>query len=471
MLDNFKFCVKYFIFGIVIFSLAVPATITISGLFSETVYAQKKKERRKPPKAKRTQTMSKKVGAEFIKAQEALGEDLPDRAMDILTNLLRRDDLRPFEQAQIIRLQAYVYAEKEDYDKSLDYLQRVFSLNALQPQDQLDLQFQIAQLYLATDNWNEGHQQLLRWFDNAEEMGFPPGPSAHALLAQIYLYFASETERDSPEEKQYYRKAEPHAEKAVLSAAEPRENWYQVYLSILLFDDRYEESVPILEAMVYRFPEKKNYYRQLAALYAELKREEDSFHIQQIMFSKDMLEKHDELLRIAQLYLFYEVPYKAALILEKELESGRIKDEEKNWEQLANAWLSAREWKKAIPPLKKAAEMSEDGELFLRLGQTFMQEEDWKEAEEYIKYAIKKGDLDNPGRAWLLLGITRNKKGIKYENSALFAFKRSTGYEDMEADARRWVKVIESKQARREADRLAAEAAEAELADDSIYFN
>ena len=184
-----------------------------------------------------------------------------------------------------------------------------------------------------------------------------------------------------------------------------------------------------------------------------------------------MLEKHDELLRIAQLYLFYEVPYKAALILEKELESGRIKDEEKNWEQLANAWLSAREWKKAIPPLKKAAEMSEDGELFLRLGQTFMQEEDWKEAEKYIKYAIKKGDLENPGRAWLLLGITRNKKGIKHENAALFAFKRSTGYEDMEADARRWVKVIESKQARREADRLAAEAAEADLADDSIYFN
>ncbi len=65
MLDNLKFCIKYFIFGIVIFSLAVPATITVSGLFSETVYAQKKKERRKPPKAKRTQTMSKKVGAEL----------------------------------------------------------------------------------------------------------------------------------------------------------------------------------------------------------------------------------------------------------------------------------------------------------------------------------------------------------------------------------------------------------------------
>ena len=184
-----------------------------------------------------------------------------------------------------------------------------------------------------------------------------------------------------------------------------------------------------------------------------------------------MLEKHSELLRLAQLYLYYEVPYKAAIILEKELNAERIEDEEKNWEQLANAWLSAREWKKAIPPLTKAAEMSEDGRLFLRLGQTYMQEEDWKNAEKNIRYAIKKGDLENPGRAWLLLGITRNKKGIKFENSALFAFKRSTGYEDMEADARRWVKVIETKQARREADRLAAEAAEAELLDDTIYFN
>ena len=49
MLDNLKMYIKYFIFVFVIFSLALPVTITISGLFSDTVYAQKKKERRKPP--------------------------------------------------------------------------------------------------------------------------------------------------------------------------------------------------------------------------------------------------------------------------------------------------------------------------------------------------------------------------------------------------------------------------------------
>ena len=461
---------RKFIYFTLMFSLAFPVTALFEAITFNEVSAAKK-ERKKPPKARRTKTMSKKVATEFIKAQDALAEDQSDTSLKILNNLLTQPELRGFEKATIVRLKGYVYAEKEEYQKSMDYLQEALDYNALEPQAQLDLQFGIAQLYLAIDQWDKGLEELLDWFKNAEVLGNPAGPSAHALLAQIYLYNASESVKDSPEEREFYRKAEPHAKIAVIQAAEPRENWYQIYLSVLLFDDRYEESVPLLEAMVYRFPDKKTYYRQLAALYAELRREEDSFHIQQIMYSKDMLEKHAELLRLAQLYLYYEVPYKAAIILERELAAERIEDEEKNWEQLANSWLSAREWTKAIPPLKKAAEMSEDGGLFLRLGQTYMQEEDWKNAEKYIRYAIKKGDLKNPGRAWLLLGITRNKKGIKSEDSALFAFKRSTGYEDMEADARRWVKVIEAKQTRREADRLASEAAEAALADDTIYFN
>ena len=317
---------KRFIFFVLIFSLALPLSVVFDALTVSDVYAAKK-ERKKPPKARRTQTMSKKVGADFIKAQEALGEEQGDKALKILNNLLRNPDLRDFEKATIVRLKGYVYAEQEDYPKSMSFLQEALSYNALAPQDQLDLQFGIAQLYLAIDQWDRGLSELLEWFDNAEALGNPPGPSAHALLAQIYLYFASETPKDSPEEKQFYRKAEPHAEIAVLQATEPRENWYQIYLSILLFDDRYEESLPLLEAMVYRFPEKKSYHRQLAALYAELKREDDSFYIQQIMYSKDMLEKHAELLRLAQLYLYYEVPYKAALILEKELEAERIKAE------------------------------------------------------------------------------------------------------------------------------------------------
>ena len=226
-----------------------------------------KKNRPPPPKARRTQTMSRKVGKEFIKAQQLLGDDKPDESLKILDMLLSNQNLRNFERATIIRLKGYVYAEKEDYQKSMDSLRQSLSYNALEPQAQLDLQFGIAQLFLAIDQWGNGLNELLDWFDNAEALGNPPGPSAHALLAQIYLYLASETEAGSLAEKQFYEKAEPHAEISILRAAEPRENWFQIYLSILLFDTRYEDARPILEKMVKRFPKKDIYKRQLSGLY------------------------------------------------------------------------------------------------------------------------------------------------------------------------------------------------------------
>ena len=231
---------------------------------------QSKYKKNRPPKHMRTQTMSKKVGADFIKAQEALGEEQADKALSILNNLLRNQDLRDYEKATIVRLKGYVYAEKENYPQSMFFLKEALSYNALEPQAQLDLQFGIAQLYLAIDQWRNGLNELLDWFYNAEALGNPPGPSAHALLSQIYLYFASETETGSLAEKQFYEKAKPHAEIAVLKAAEPRENWYQIYLEILLFDDNYEEARPILEKLFQKFPGKPIYQGQLAALYNQL---------------------------------------------------------------------------------------------------------------------------------------------------------------------------------------------------------
>ena len=83
---------RKFIYFILIFSLALPVAIVFDAITLHEVYAAKK-ERKKPPKARRTQTMSKKVGTEFIKAQEALGEEQGDRALKILNNLLRNPDL------------------------------------------------------------------------------------------------------------------------------------------------------------------------------------------------------------------------------------------------------------------------------------------------------------------------------------------------------------------------------------------
>ena len=174
-----KNILRKFIYFVLILSLAIPVSTVFEAITFNEVYAEKK-ERKKPPKARRTQTLSKKVGTDFLKAQEALAEEKPDESLKILDRLLSNQELSDFEKATIYRLKGYVYAEKEDYPKSMDFLQQSLSYNALEPQAQLDLQFGIAQLYLAIDQWNRGLKELLDWFDNAEALGSPPGPSAHA---------------------------------------------------------------------------------------------------------------------------------------------------------------------------------------------------------------------------------------------------------------------------------------------------
>ena len=117
---------RKFIYFILILSLALPVSVIFEAISFNEVYAAKK-ERKKPPKARRTQTMSKKVGADFIKAQEALGEEKPDESLKILDRLLSSQELSDFERATIYRLKGYVFAEKEDYQQSMQFLQQSVS--------------------------------------------------------------------------------------------------------------------------------------------------------------------------------------------------------------------------------------------------------------------------------------------------------------------------------------------------------
>jgi uncharacterized protein HemY len=52
-----------------------------------------------------------------------------------------------------------------------------------------------------------------------------------------------------------------------------------------------------------------------------------------------------------------------------------------------------------------AAELSPDGKLFIRLGQVYLQREEWLEAAEALGQGLQKGGLENAGSANLMQGI------------------------------------------------------------------
>ena len=120
--------------------------------------------------------------------------------------------------------------------------------------------------------------------------------------------------------------------------------------------ERYGEARPILEDAALRWPSVKAFWQQLTAVYYEVKQEELAFVTQQIMHRQNMLKTSKELSSMGQLYLYHDIPIKAARVLQTGLDDGSIEKTEKNYELLAQAYMHAREWDKAIKPLTAAAE-------------------------------------------------------------------------------------------------------------------
>ncbi len=412
--------------------------------FFSAAYAQKKEK----PKAKRTETLSKPAYEIIIKAQEALQAELDSVALAEVNKILSNcSKYKPYDCAVAHQTRGYVYANQDNYRASAQEFEAALSSGTLADYTALDLRYNLAQLYLGMEQYTKAIQSLEIWFRQAEN----PGAEALFLAAQAYALVDRLSE------------ALTYAERGMAKALEPRENWYRLTLAIYLELEKFNPALPLLEKMVTNWPTKKEYFSQLGALYQEKDRHKDSFAMLALAYNNNLLNKSDEFVRLAQLYRFYDYPYKAAKILEKEIGAGRIKKNKKNWEELGMAWLQAREHKKALRPLTNAAALAKDGDIYLLLCQTYFQDEEYAKAARDCQNAVNKGGLKtNGGTAYQLLGIALDNQDKKEE--AVKAFERCLDWESTERDCRRWVRHVNSKieYERKEIERQAAVQADAE---------
>jgi len=99
--------------------------------------------------------------------------------------------------------------------------------------------------------------------------------------------------------------------------------------------------------------------------------------------------------------------------------------------------------------MRKAAELAKNGELYVRLSQIYLEEEEWVNARKALELAIEKGDLKDPGNAQLLLGITHFNE--KHYDSAKKAFQLALRSDKVSGSARSWLEHVDREIAAREA--------------------
>ncbi len=415
----------------------------ISCLFIAGGAVAQSDEEQPETKTKQAQAVSKKVYDRIQQAQEKVDEKEYQAALRIL-NDLRSSSLTEYEQQNVLNYLGFVHYNMDNIAEAMRTYEDMLRIETIEPQIKKQTVYTLAQLATMEEQYDKALKLLDQWFTLESN----PAPEPYILYAQNLYQVNRYADMIKP--------IETAIEIAKKRQTDVKEDWY-VLLNFAFFQqENYAKVRDIQKILLINWP-KKRYWFSLAGAYTELGEDMNLIAAYDLAHTQGMLEKENEFVTMAQLYMQAEVPYKAATLLDKKIAEGVISKEAKNYRLLSQAWQLAMEDEKAIPALQAAARMEEDGELFVRLGNAYLNLGQYEECEQAVRSGLQKGGLKSPDNAQISLGMCLyNQK--EYQN-AIRAFREAGKSGRSERIARQWITVIESDIEREEQIRLAENAA------------
>jgi len=389
----------------------------------------------KQRETKETVAMSQAVYEDLTEIQELI------EAKDYATAQRKIDDLRgkkglsPYELAQVWNITGYSYYLQEDYDAAIRAYEQVMAQPDL-PEALLQSTLKTkAQLQFTQEDY-EGALVTVR-----KLMQVVSEPSADVMMleGQALFQLARYDEALTP----IKAAIDLYREQGQI----PKENWL-LLLRVIYFEQKdYESMIKVVEELIAYYP-KDTYILTLAGIYSELGDTKKQLALTEVLYEGGYLNTASNITNLANLYLLHNEPYKAAVLLESEMAENIVDANERNLRLLSQAWYQAREDEKAIPPLKRAAELSNDGELYVRLAQAYINLEQWGEAAGAIQQALKLGGLKRSDSANIMLGMALfNQKRLE---QARKAFTQAATDNRSHRAATQWIAYVDSEMKRRE---------------------
>ena len=365
-----------------------------------------------------------RTGQIYLEAEQAamINKDF-NTALSKL-NQLRTQELNCYEEGAIIRLSAYIKIEQGDRRGAVRDLEDAMAKGYIPPDQHANTYYNIAQIYLQEENLAEALRYMQRWM----QAGGQPDRTQKWQLAVLYqragniresVRFAEEVRREdgSRFDQQLYD------------------------LLVFLYNDIGDKAklAEVLEVLVERNPQERKYWDAIAGNYFAGNEEMRAFAVQNAMYLAGLLTTEDEIMRIVNFYNRFNAPYHAARVLEKEMNAGRIRRTVERLSLLADFYQVAREHEKAIPVIRQAAEMSNSGAFYERLGASYNELQKWQESEEALQRALNTPGIRDRGTAWVRIGQARYERNDR--SGAREAFRQANN-----AGARGWLSFMDAEE-------------------------
>ncbi len=343
---------------------------------------------------------------------------------------LDKENIKAYDKAVVNQTLGYAYNTQENYKRSVESFVKSVSTNALPDKVTHELLYIIAQLYIRSEKYIEGLSYLDKWFEKESV----PSSEAHLLAASAYYQIGQ------------FEKLIPHAKSAIEKSNAPQQSWYELLIAAYYEIKMYRDAAMLLEIMINKYPANDSYWLQLIAVYQQNKQEKKALAISELAYEKGIL-KGEDIIQLAQTYLYLQLPQEAATVLDSEINSGKIDSSKSNIELLSNSWLLAHDEEKAANVLEQYISKFNDITLQYKLAHIHVELENWDKAKEALETVVTdKNITEQPeieATAWLLLGISSYHKQDTVRSTQ--ALKKALAFKETREHARWWLNQIEEK--------------------------
>ena len=385
--------------------------------------------------AKKVPAMRNRVYSQLARAQKLADEGVKISGFEVLDEVKERiDSLNSYERAMLWNFYAFMYYG--NVDSAIEHFELVIKEEAIPDSLYLSTVYSLAQLSMQQQNYPQALAYLQQWQENNTKA---LTTSQHMMFAQIYY-----------QDKQF-EKVITEVEQAISLAqqnnATIKENWLILQRASYYELKQPEQVIKVIEQLV-RLYDKPEYWLQLAGMYGEVGQEDKQLAVMEASWQAGHITKANDVMTLAQLYRFHQVPFKAAVLLEQAIANGTVIASEKSLEALAQAYVAAKEDEKALPVLTKASEIADTGKFDVQLAQAYLNLERWPAAIASANKALLRGDISREGDMYLVIGMA--KFNLQAFDESLIAFTQAQKIPTSAKTAKQWFHYVEREQGQQE---------------------
>jgi tetratricopeptide (TPR) repeat protein len=298
-----------------------------------------------------------------------------------------------------------VLVQQKKFSEATPVFERMLN-SGFMPADQVDERTKtVAQLHFQ----NKDYKKAVEW--GKKYLDKHPGDEGISVLVGQSYYVLND-----------YKNAATTM-MAVVTAAEkggrtPTENWLQIVLSSQFKLDNKDGIADALKKLVRYYP-KTEYWENLLDIY---RRRDTSDRVTlgfyRLMNEVGTLKQDDDYMETAQLAIDAGVPGEAQAVMEKGVQNGTLKSDDKTKQGrydrlLAGAKKSATTDKASLAQLAKEAEKATQGQAYVALGQAYLSYGMFDEAIDALKKGLAKNGVTDVDEAQISLGIAYLRKNQK----------------------------------------------------------